>query len=104
LQKAGDLRRAAGWRGVRGFFKWLETKKYKLHVRVFMAKYRGYTLCPECKGGRLRQAARDVKVGDKICRKSLVFPSPTLKFFDELKLSEEREQIAEKLLLEIAAA
>ncbi|HYE15352.1 MAG TPA: hypothetical protein VD968_12970, partial [Pyrinomonadaceae bacterium] len=35
-----------GWGGVRGFFEWLETKKYKLHVRVFLSKYRGYTLCP----------------------------------------------------------
>ena len=51
------------WRGVRGFFDWLETKKYKLHVRVFLSKYRGYTLCPDCGGGRLRQEARDVKVG-----------------------------------------
>jgi excinuclease ABC subunit A len=64
-QKAAIFEGASGWRGVRGFFKWLETKKYKLHVRVFMAKYRGYTLCPECKGGRLRQAARDVKVAGK---------------------------------------
>ena len=52
-----------GWRGIKGFFKWLETKKYKLHVRVFLAKYRGYTMCPDCKGGRLRQEARDVKIG-----------------------------------------
>ena len=90
------------WRGVRGFFKFLETKKYKLHVRVFMAKYRGYTLCPECKGGRLRQAARDVKVADRslpeIVALSIVSAQ---KFFDGLKLSEEREQIADKLLLEI---
>src|SRR4030081_708339 len=52
-----------GWSGVRGFFDWLETKKYKLHVRVFLSKYRGYTLCPDCHGGRLRQEARDAKVG-----------------------------------------
>ena len=51
--------------GVRGFFDWLETKKYKLHVRVFLAKYRGYTLCPDCDGGRLRQEARDVRVGGR---------------------------------------
>jgi len=43
--------------GVRGFFDWLETKKYKLHVRVFLSKYRGYTLCPDCGGSRLRQEA-----------------------------------------------
>jgi excinuclease ABC subunit A len=47
------------WAGVRGFFDWMETKKYKLHVRVFLSKYRGYTLCPDCGGGRLRQEARD---------------------------------------------
>ena len=101
-QKAEIYDGKGKWRGVRGFFKWLETKKYKLHVRVFMAKYRGYTLCPECKGGRLRQAARDVKVDGRnlpeIVALSIV---EAQKFFDELKLSEEREQIADKLLLEI---
>src|SRR5215471_15127113 len=51
--------------GVRGFFEWMETKKYKLHVRVFLSKYRGYTLCPDCDGGRLRREARDVKVGGR---------------------------------------
>ena len=90
------------WRGVRGFFKWLETKKYKLHVRVFMAKYRGYTLCPECKGGRLRQAARDVKVAGRSLPEIVALSiTNAAKFFDELKLSEEREQIADKLLVEI---
>jgi excinuclease ABC subunit A len=44
-----------GWRGIKGFFEWLETKKYKLHVRVFLAKFRGYTKCPDCNGQRLRQ-------------------------------------------------
>ena len=90
------------WRGIRGFFKWLETKKYKLHVRVFMAKYRGYTLCPECKGGRLRQAARDVRVGGSSLPEIVALSiTNAAKFFDDLKLSEEREQIADKLLLEI---
>src|SRR5205085_12017150 len=50
---------------LKGFFQWLETKKYKLHVRVFLAKYRGYTKCPECDGQRLRQEARDVKIGGR---------------------------------------
>ncbi len=90
------------WRGVRGFFKWLETKKYKLHVRVFMAKYRGYTLCPECRGGRLRQAARDVRVGGSSLPEIAALSITNAgKYFDELKLSAEREQIADKLLLEI---
>jgi excinuclease ABC subunit A len=91
-----------GWRGIKGFFKWLETKKYKLHVRVFLAKYRGYTTCPECDGARLRQEARDVKIGGRslpeIVDMSIADAS---RFFDELTLSEEREKIAEKILLEI---
>ncbi len=43
----------------------LETKKYKLHVRVFLSRYRGYALCPECKGARLRKEALYVRVGGK---------------------------------------
>ncbi|MGI9036196.1 MAG: excinuclease ABC subunit UvrA [Pyrinomonadaceae bacterium] len=90
------------WRGVRGFFKWLETKKYKLHVRVFLSKFRGYALCHDCHGGRLRQAARDVKIAGRNLPEivSLSIAEARL-FFNELKLDEEREQIAEKLLLEI---
>jgi excinuclease ABC subunit A len=91
-----------GWRGIKGFFKWLETKKYKLHVRVFLAKYRGYTTCPECDGARLRQEARDVKIGMRSLPEIVAMSiSDAQKFFDELKLSEEREKIAEKILLEI---
>ncbi|HEX8639169.1 MAG TPA: excinuclease ABC subunit UvrA, partial [Pyrinomonadaceae bacterium] len=102
FQKKMIFEGAPGWRGVRGFFKFLETKKYKLHVRVFMAKYRGYTTCPECGGGRLRQAARDVQVGGSNLPEivALSIKDVTV-FFEELKLDEERENIAEKLLLEI---
>ncbi len=91
-----------GWRGVRGFFNWLETKKYKLHVRVFMAKYRGYTTCPECKSGRLRKEAQAVRVGGKSLPEVVNFAiNDAQNFFDTLELSEEREKIAEKLLLEV---
>ena len=73
------------WSGVRGFFEWLDTKKYKLHVRVFLSKYRGYTICPDCDGGRLRQEARDVRVGDQtlpqLCSLSIKDASA---FFDRL--------------------
>jgi excinuclease ABC subunit A len=91
-----------GWRGVQGFFKWLETKKYKLHVRVFLAKYRGYTVCPDCNGGRLRQAARDVKVGGLSLPEIVAMSiGDAQKIFSELELSKERKQIADKVLLEI---
>ncbi|HEU4766355.1 MAG TPA: hypothetical protein VFS77_03245, partial [Pyrinomonadaceae bacterium] len=88
--------------GVRGFFDWMETKKYKLHVRVFLSKYRGYTLCPDCKGGRLRQEARDVKVSGRtlaeICSMSI---SDASNFFDSLELSTEQTAIADRILFEV---
>jgi excinuclease ABC subunit A len=90
------------WGGVRGFFDWMETKKYKLHVRVFLSKYRGYTLCPDCGGGRLRQEARDVKVGGRtlpeVCALSI---KDAAVFFDSLQLSTEQGAIAERILFEI---
>ncbi len=90
------------WGGVRGFFDWLETKKYKLHVRVFLSKYRGYTLCPDCGGDRLRQEARDVKVGGRtlpeVCALSI---KDAAVFFDSLQLSTEQTAIAERILFEI---
>jgi excinuclease ABC subunit A len=90
------------WAGVRGFFDWLETKKYKLHVRVFLSRYRGYTLCPDCGGGRLRQEARDVKVGGRtlpeVCALAI---KEGMVFFEALKLSTEQSAIAERILFEI---
>ena len=90
------------WAGIRGFFEWMETKKYKLHVRVFLSKYRGYTLCPDCGGGRLRQEARDVRVGDRtlpdVCSMSIKDADV---FFASLELSTEQMAIAERILFEI---
>jgi excinuclease ABC subunit A len=90
------------WSGVRGFFDWLETKKYKLHVRVFLSKYRGYTLCPDCDGGRLRQEARDVKLGGhtlpQVCALSI---KDAAAFFEALELSPEQRAIAERILFEV---
>ena len=90
------------WAGVRGFFEWMDTKKYKLHVRVFLSKYRGYTLCPDCGGGRLRQEARDVKVSGRtlpdIC--SLSIREAAL-FFESLQLSSEQTAIADRILFEV---
>jgi excinuclease ABC subunit A len=90
------------WSGIRGFFDWLETKKYKLHVRVFLSKYRGYTLCPDCGGGRLRQEARDVKVGGSTLPEvSSLSIKQAAAFFDSLELSVEQHAIAERILFEI---
>jgi excinuclease ABC subunit A len=90
------------WSGVRGFFEWLDTKKYKLHVRVFLSKYRGYTRCPDCEGARLRQEARDVRVGNKTLPEvSALSIKEASTFFDALELSEEQAAIADRVLFEI---
>ncbi len=90
------------WAGVRGFFAWLETKKYKLHVRVFLSKYRGYTRCPECDGARLRREARDVRVGDRTLPEICTLPvKETAVFFEQLALSPEQTAIADKVLFEV---
>jgi len=101
-QRTAILYGVSGWRGIKGFFKWLETKKYKLHVRVFLAKYRGYTRCPDCDGQLLRQEARDVKIGGRSLPEIVAMSiADAREFFEALELSEERSKIAEKLLLEI---
>ncbi len=88
--------------GVRGFFRWLERKKYKVHVRVFLSRYRGYLACPDCDGTRLRREARDVRVGDRtIDAVSRQTVRDAIVFFDHLALGEREAAIAEKLLREV---
>jgi len=50
------------WYGVRGFFRWLESKTYKMHVRVLLSRYRAYTTCPSCNGGRFQPEALNFKI------------------------------------------
>jgi len=93
---------AADYEGVRGFFRWLERKKYKVHVRVFLSRYRGYLTCPDCAGTRLRREARDVHVGGvTIDQASGRTVKQAEKFFADLLLSEKEAAIADKVLKEI---
>ncbi len=88
--------------GVRGFFQYLERKKYKLHIRVFLSRYRGYSTCPECRGSRLRLEARQVKIdGRNICEVCAMTVEDAAKFFAGVQLSPEEAEIAERLLEEI---
>jgi excinuclease ABC subunit A len=88
--------------GVRGFFQYLERKKYKLHIRVFLSRYRGYSTCPECRGTRLRLEARQVKIdGKNICEVCAMTVEDAAKFFAGVQLSPEEADIAERLLQEI---
>jgi len=57
-----ELWRSAEWYGVKGFFKWMEGKSYKMHVRVFLSRYRAYTDCPSCHGTRLKPDSLCFKV------------------------------------------
>ncbi len=52
------------WYGVRGFFKWQESRSYKMHVRVFLSRYRAYTECGDCGGGRLKKEAYNFRIGE----------------------------------------
>jgi excinuclease ABC subunit A len=88
--------------GVKGFFQYLERKKYKLHVRVFLSRYRGYATCPECNGARLRLEARQVKIeGRNICEVCAMTVEDAAKFFAEIELSPEEAEIAERILEEV---
>jgi excinuclease ABC subunit A len=61
------------WYGVRGFFKWLESKTYKMHVRVLLSRYRAYTTCPSCHGGRFQPEALNYRI---------VSPAPVAAVYD----------------------
>ncbi|MCU1247541.1 MAG: excinuclease subunit [Edaphobacter sp.] len=88
--------------GIRGFFAALERKKYKLHVRVFLSKYRGYALCPDCRGQRLRAEARAVLINNQnICETSALTIVAAQTFFDNLQLSPAQLEIAGKILEEV---
>ncbi len=92
----------AGYAGVRGFFASLERKKYKMHVRVFLSRYRGYVTCPGCDGTRLRPEARGVQVAgrtiDEVC--ALTVGEATA-FFDGLALADDERVVADRLVREI---
>jgi excinuclease ABC subunit A len=88
--------------GVRGFFQYLERKKYKLHIRVFLSRYRGYSQCPDCAGSRLRLEARQVKInGKNICEVCSMTVENAARFFADVQLSAGEAEIAERLLEEI---
>ena len=90
------------WYGIKGFFDWLQAKKYKVQVRVFLSRYRKYAPCPACAQTRLNADARGVKIGGlsigEIVRLTV---GEAAVFFHHLRLSPEEAKIAEKLVAEI---
>ncbi|WP_263351821.1 excinuclease ABC subunit UvrA [Acidicapsa acidisoli] len=99
----GDKRPGGtGFLGIYGFFAEMERKKYKLHVRVMLSKYRGYATCPECRGQRLRAEARSVRIsGRNICEASALTISAAKEFFGALTLGQMQQEIAGPILDEV---
>ena len=90
------------WYGIKGFFEWLETKKYKIHVRVKLAKYRSYEPCPQCHGSRLKTAANNVKFRDLTIGALFAMDVKTARrFWEYLALSKQEESLAGHLRREI---
>ncbi len=92
--------------GVHGFFALMDTKKYKLHVRVMLSKYRGYARCPECRGQRLRAEARAVRLGNRgagvnICEAAALTIAAAHTLFAEMQLTPMQAEIAGSILKEI---
>ena len=88
--------------GITGFFALLERKKYKLHIRVFLSRYRGYATCQDCHGQRLRAEARNVKIeGKNICELTAMTVEHAARFVGEVKLTPQQAEIAEKILEEL---
>jgi len=89
-------------KGIDAFFDSIALQSYKIQCRVMLARYRGKTLCPKCKGGRLKQTALYVRVGGRNIAELVSLPITELKrFFDELQLTENEAIISKRLMSEI---
>jgi len=90
--------------GIYAFFRYLESKSYKIQYRVMLSRYRGRTQCPDCKGTRLRKDANYVKIGGKPVSELMLMPvNELLPFFSALKLNEHDATVAKRLMKEIVS-
>ena len=88
--------------GIDGFFKYVESKAYNIQYRVLLARYRGKTVCPECKGSRLKKEALYVKINGCSIFDIVKMPISSLaEWFENISLSETDAKIAQRLLAEI---
>src|SRR5262249_7327908 len=90
------------WPGVRGFFKWLEGRRYKTHVRILLAKYRRFVPCPSCSGSKLKSEALNVRVGDSSISDVSRLPIRDLAgWIDQLARTKEARERAAVVLREL---
>lgn len=93
---------AKGVKGIFYFFKYLESKTYKIQYRVMLSRYRGKTKCPDCKGSRIRKDAQYVKIQGTNIVSLLSKPIDELQlFFKGLSLSDHEQKVAARLMQEI---
>ncbi|MEJ2613888.1 MAG: excinuclease ABC subunit UvrA [Ignavibacteriaceae bacterium] len=90
------------YKGIDKFFEKLESKTYKMHIRILLSRYRGYSTCTACKGSRLRREALQVKINEKSIYDVVKIPiEHSLKFFEELQLSDYDMKVGDRILKEI---
>jgi len=90
--------------GLKGFFAWLDRRKYKMHIRVFLSRWRSYRPCPSCDGARLRPEALATRVGDKnIAEIAAMKVSEAAAFFRELQLPEWEQHVGRMMLEQVRA-
>ncbi len=88
--------------GLKGFFEWMEGKRYKVHYRVFLSKYRAYTPCPVCHNTRLKEEALYVFLAGKNIAELCEMPISDLRmFFKDLPIRDFQKKVGERLLKEI---
>ncbi len=90
------------FKGLDAFFKYVEAQSYKIQYRVMMSRYRGRTVCPDCRGTRLRKDAGYVKINGVNIMDLVLKPiTETLDFFENIQLTQHETSIAERLVLEV---
>jgi len=90
------------YRGIRGWFRRLERRSYRMHVRVMLARYRAYLICPDCQGSRLKPDALHYRIdGKDIAQINAMSVGEAHRFFAELKLRGALDQVARLILDEI---
>lgn len=90
------------FKGIDSFFEALEKKNYKLHIRVLLSRYRGYSTCSACKGSRLRREVLQVKIAGNSIYDIVIKPiHESLEFFKTLRLSDYDRTVGDRILKEI---
>lgn len=90
------------FKGINDFFSYVEQQTYKIQYRVMLSRYRGKTLCPDCKGTRLRPDANYVKINQYSISDLVLMPvKKSISFFNSIQLSDYEQKVAGRILLEI---